>query len=77
MKSPYSWDSYSDQPYQLKDKNYKNTMRKKEFKSILKTIFISLFILPLSILAMPFVKRKEINSNEFFVLVLIIKENQI
>ena len=66
MKLPYSWDNYSDQPYQLKDKNYKKTMRKKEFKSILKTILISLFILPLSILAMPFVKRKEIKSNEFF-----------
>ena len=66
MKSPYSWDNYSDQPYQLKDKAFKKNMRKKEFKSILKTIFISLFILPLSILAMSFVKRKEIKSDEFF-----------
>ena len=66
MNSPYSWDSYSDQPYQLKDKAFKKSMRKKELKSILKTIFISLIILPLSILAMPFVKRKEITSSEFF-----------
>jgi len=66
MQEPYKWDDYSDQPYQLKDKNFKKQMRKKESSSLLKTIFISLFILPFSILAMPFVKRKEIKSNEFF-----------
>lgn len=66
MKLPYIWDNYSDQPYPLKDKNYKKRMRKKEFFSLLKTFIISLFILPFSLLMMPFVKRKEINSNEFF-----------
>jgi hypothetical protein len=66
MKKPYSWDSYSDQPYQLKDKAFKKKMRKKESSSLIKTILISLVILPLSILAMPFVKRKSIDTSKFF-----------
>lgn len=66
MKQPYIWDNYSDQPYPLKDKNYKKQMRKKELFSILKTFFISIFILPFSILMMPFIKRKQIDSSDFF-----------
>jgi len=66
MIKPYEWDQYSDQPYPLKDKLYKKTMRKREFFSLFKTIFISLIILPLSIVLLPFVKRKSINSREFF-----------
>lgn len=68
MKEPYRWDNYSDQPYPLKDKNYKKEMRKSQIGSLLKTSLISLFILPLSIVMTPFVKRKKINSNEFFCL---------
>jgi hypothetical protein len=41
-------------------------MRKKEFSSLLKTFLISIFILPFSLIMMPFVKRKEVNSNDFF-----------
>ena len=66
MKQPYIWDNYSDQPYPLKDKNYKKQMRKKELFSILKTFLISLFILPFSIIMMPFIKRKQVNSSDFF-----------
>ncbi len=66
MKKPFKWDDYSDQPALLQDKEYKKSMRKKESLSLLYTIFSSLIILPLSILMMPFVKRKEINSSEFF-----------
>ncbi|WP_455756686.1 glycosyl hydrolase [Sulfurimonas sp.] len=66
MKEPFEWDNYSDQPALLKDKVYKKKMRKKEFASLLKTILISLFILPLSILLTPFVKRKTIDSKLFF-----------
>ncbi len=68
MKQPYIWDNNSDQPYPLKDKSYKKRMRKKESSSLIKTFLISLLILPFSLLMMPFVKRKEINSNEFFCL---------
>ncbi|WP_321778878.1 hypothetical protein [Sulfurimonas sp.] len=41
MKEPFKWDEYSDQPAQLKDKNYKDGMRKKESVSILKTILLA------------------------------------
>ncbi len=66
MKLPFKWDKYSDQPHQLKDKNYKKKMRKHEFLSLVKTVLISIIILPYSLVMMPFIKRKEINSEEFF-----------
>jgi len=66
MKEPFEWDNYSDQPALLKDKVFKKKMRKKEFASLVKTILISLFILPLSIILTPFVKRKIIDSKLFF-----------
>ncbi len=66
MKEPFKWDDYSDQPALLKDKNYKKQMRKKEFKSLLKTIFSALIILPFSLVMMPFIKRRLINSETFF-----------
>ena len=66
MKEPYIWDNYSDQPYPLKDRNYKKQMRKKEFFSHLKTFLTSIFILPFSLVMMPFVRRKQIDSNDFF-----------
>ena len=66
MKEPFKWDNYSDQPVILQDKKYKKMMRKKEFTSLLKTFFTALFILPLSIVCMPFIKRKKITSATFF-----------
>jgi len=66
MKQPFKWDDYSDQPALLQDKAYKKSMRKKEKASLLYTLLSSIIILPLSILMMPFVKRKEVNSSEFF-----------
>ncbi|QSZ41322.1 glycosyl hydrolase [Sulfurimonas aquatica] len=66
MKAPFKWDTYSDQPLQLKDKSFKKKMRKNESLSLLKTILTALIVLPISLVLMPFVKRKQINSNEFF-----------
>ncbi len=66
MKEPFIWDNYSDQPAQLKDKNYKKQMRKKEFLSLLKTVAIASLVLPFSIIMTPFVKRKKIDSQAFF-----------
>jgi hypothetical protein len=66
MKEPFKWDNYSDQPALLQDKVYKRKMRKKELKSLIKTVLISLITLPFSLIMMPFVKRKVINSDEFF-----------
>ena len=66
MKKPFAWDNNSDQPALLKDKEYKKMMRKKEFFSLVKTFFIALFVLPLSLITLSFVKRKKINSQDFF-----------
>ncbi|WP_373000098.1 glycosyl hydrolase [Sulfurimonas sp.] len=66
LKAPFKWDDYSDQPAQLKDSKYKKQMRKREILSLTKTIFTALIILPFSIIAMPFVKRKQIDSESFF-----------
>jgi len=60
------WDTYSDQPYQLKDKVYKKMMRKHAFFSLAQTFFTALIILPLSLLMMPWVRRKAIDSTTFF-----------
>jgi len=68
MKTPFTWDNYSDQPAQLKDKAYKKLMRQRELMSLLKTIFLSLIMLPITLVLMPFVKRKEIQTEEFFCL---------
>ena len=66
MKEPFKWDTYSDQPALLTDKTYKKKMRQKEFTSLLKTYLLALFMLPFALLAMPFVKRKEVDSSQFF-----------
>lgn len=68
MKEPFRWDDYSDQPALLQDRAYKKIMRKRESRSLLYTIFSSLILIPLSLLAMPFVKRKEIDTSKFFTL---------
>ncbi|WP_373036181.1 glycosyl hydrolase [Sulfurimonas sp.] len=66
LKAPFSWDNYSDQPAQLKDKQYKKQMRQREFSSLFKTVVTAIIILPLSLIAMPFIKRKEIKTDDFF-----------
>ena len=66
MKEPFKWDNYSDQPSIITDKSYKKKMRKKEFVSLSKTFFTALIMIPTSLIAIPFVKRKEIKANDFF-----------
>ena len=66
MIEPFKWDEYSDQPVQLKDKTFKKKMRKNQLFSLIKTFLTAIVVLPLSLLAMPFVKRKVIDSQEFF-----------
>ena len=70
MKEPFNWDSYSDQAGLLKDKAFKKMMRKKVIPSIIKTFVISLVMLPFSLIMMPFIKRKEVESKHFFSLVV-------
>lgn len=66
MKLPFIWDNYSDQPAQLKDKKFKKMMRRRELISSIKTFLVALFVLPLSLLFVPFSRKKAINSNTFF-----------
>lgn len=66
MKAPFKWDNYSDQPALLKDTNYKKEMRKHNLSSLITTYLTALFFLPFSLFMMPFVRRREINSKEFF-----------
>lgn len=68
MKQPYRWDNYSDQPYPLQDKSYKKKMRKSQSSSLFRTFLTSILVLPFSIIMTHFVKRKAINSNDFFCL---------
>ena len=66
MKAPFIWDYNSDQPYQLKDRSFKKAMRKKEFVSLLSTIFSSLLILPIAILLQSFIPKRTIATDDFF-----------
>jgi hypothetical protein len=66
MKKPFKWDNYSDQPAQLKDKSFKKRMRSTQKLSFIKMLFTTLIIFPISLVLMPFVKRKELKSEEFF-----------
>ena len=66
MKKPFIWDNYSDQPALLKDKDLKKKMRKKEWFSLVKTFTTALFVLPISLVLMPFIRRKTISSRDFF-----------
>jgi len=68
MKPPFKWDDYSDQPALLQDRAYKKKMRKREGASLVRTFLSALIILPLSLLAMPFVRRKKIDSSHFVAL---------
>lgn len=56
MKAPFIWDGYSDQPYPLKDKAYKQKMRREHLRDYLPLFVTNLLFYPLSLLAMPFLK---------------------
>ncbi len=68
MKAPFRWDHYSDQPYQLKDKKYKKTHRRKEWLSIILTFCTALLILPLAYLLSFFIPKRKIDTDSFFAL---------
>ncbi|MBN2895141.1 MAG: glycosyl hydrolase [Campylobacterales bacterium] len=66
MKAPFIWDSHSDQPYQLKDRAYKKRSRRANLRSLIKTVLIALFALPLSTLLIPFVRPRRVDTQAFF-----------
>jgi hypothetical protein len=68
LKEPFIWDSFSDQPYQLKDRKFKKMMRRRELFSSIKTFLIALFVLPISFVFIPFSRKKSIESDTFFAL---------
>ena len=65
MKPPFAWDDHSDQPYQLKDRALKKRLRRAERFSLFKTALSGLFFLPLSVVAMPFLRKREVEPSRF------------
>lgn len=70
MKPPFAWDPYSDQPCQLKDRGFKQTLRRPQRLSLLKTVLGGLLWLPLAVLSMPFLRRRDIHAEHFFGLII-------
>ena len=66
MQKPFTWDKYSDQPYPLKDKAYKNKMRKKHMWDYIPLLLANIILFPLSIVLMPFFKGKEVPNESFY-----------
>ncbi len=65
LKSPFRWDSYSDQPYPLKDKAYK---RKKRIANLWDTtvmVLTNIFFYPLSILLMKLWRGGPVHGSDF------------
>ncbi|MEA3352739.1 MAG: hypothetical protein U9Q33_02840 [Campylobacterota bacterium] len=69
LKPPFIWDKYSDQPYPIKDKVYKKSMRKKHMRDYLPLSFSNLIMFPFSIAVMKLFSKKErleFNKEEFY-----------
>jgi hypothetical protein len=62
MKPPFIWDAHSDQPYQLKERAYKKRMRRAQAYSLALTALAGLVWLPLSLFAMPFLRRRPVEA---------------
>ncbi len=52
MKKPFIWDKYSDQPYPIKDKAYKQKMRQEHLWAYVPLLLTNLLFFPLSIVFM-------------------------
>ena len=66
MKLPFIWDRYSDQPYPLKDKAYKKSMRKKNSFDYIPLFLTNVIIFPLSIIIMKLFRGKKIDKRNFY-----------
>ena len=66
MKNPFIWDKNSDQPYILKDKTYKKSMRKKNIGDWIPLIWSNLFLFPLGILFSRVFKPEDKKIEKFF-----------
>jgi hypothetical protein len=56
MKSPFNWDSYSDQPQIITDKAYKREQKKKHVFSYIGMFLLFIMLLPIILLAHFFVR---------------------
>lgn len=68
MQSPFAWDENSDQPYQLKNRAFKKSMRKKKWVSLCLTHCIMPLLLPFFALRALFLPKRNLSMNEFFAL---------
>jgi len=66
VKEPFVWDRYSNQPYPIKNRAYKKSMRKISYKDIVPLLLANILMFPLSVLTMPFFKGKKVDKKEFF-----------
>jgi hypothetical protein len=68
MKSPFAWDSYSDQPALLKDKAYKKRMRSQQVFAYVRLLLTFIIFFPITLVAM-LLKREQaqnIQSVDFY-----------
>lgn len=66
MNEPFAWDRYSDQPAIIRDRAIKRKMRRSALPSLIKTFLIALVTLPVAVIAIPYLKRREITGETFF-----------
>lgn len=66
MKHPFIWDKYSDQPYPLKDKTYKQAMRKNNIWAYIPLFLSNIFIFPFSVLFMKLFKARKVDKKSFY-----------
>lgn len=68
INEKFPWDKHSDQPYPLRDKKYKTSMRKKNIKDYIPLIFYNLIIFPLALFFSFVFKSKQKTFPDFFAL---------
>jgi len=61
MKSPFHWDSYSDQPHIIKDKAYKREQKKKHLFSYITMLLLFIVLLPVIMIVHFFVRSDKKN----------------
>ncbi|MCK9338089.1 MAG: hypothetical protein M0P43_09685 [Arcobacteraceae bacterium] len=66
MKSPFIWDSYSDQPHVIRDKAYKKQMKKKHSLDYLKLVISTAFVFPIATTLMKVFKPSKPKGNDIY-----------
>ena len=64
--NPFIWDKNSDQPYIIKDQEYKKSMKKKHSGDYIFILLSNLLILPITVVFSLLFKGKEKNTKNFF-----------